>query len=81
MNGARMDIRRHCSGMEVIPHLVEYFNGFLAGILSKFGDLVSWLTDGSNAKSACTTKHYDVEQGVGSCGVKMIVDKLTSRKF
>ena len=81
MTGARMDRRHHCNGMGVVPHLVEYFNGFLAGILSKFGDLVSWLTDGGNAKSACTTKDYDVEQGVGSCGVKMIVDELTSKEF
>jgi hypothetical protein len=73
MNHARKDIRHHCSGMEVVPHLVEYFNSFLAGILSKFGDLVSWLTDGGNAKSACTTKDYDVEQGVGSCNVKIIL--------
>lgn len=63
--------------MSVVPHLVEYFNGFLAGILSKFGDLVSWLADGGNTKSACATKDYNVEQGVGSCCVKMIVDELT----
>jgi hypothetical protein len=81
MSDARMDVRRHCCGMEVVPHLVEYFNGFLARILSKFGDLVSWLTDGGNTKSACTTKDHDVEQGVGSCDVKMIVDELTSKKF
>ena len=70
-----------CVVSKVIPHLIEHFNGFLAGILSKFGDLVSWLTDGGNAKGACTTKHYDVEQGVGSCGVKIIADELTSKKY
>ena len=68
--------------MRDIPHLVEYFNSFLTGVLSKFGDFVTRLTDGGYAKCTCAAEDYDVEQGVGSCSLDVIgVGELTDSEF
>ena len=46
----------------------------MAGVLSKFRDFVTWLAYSGDAESACTTEDYDVEQGVGSCGLNIMMD-------